>query len=271
METQRNAGPAGWRSVALAGLALGLAALGALSVASGDFAFQWQPVPADIAARGALAIAVGLLEILAGLLLAFARLRSAGAWLAAALLAGWTALHVPAVARHPASIADWLGLAEAAAMASAALMFAAEQGGAAAGRAIRRGGMPVFGLCAIVFGAAHFAYADFTASMIPAWLPQRVALAWFTGAAHALAGVAIAAGVCRTLAAALEALMMASFVVLVHMPRVLAHSGSRMEWTMLCVALTLAASAALVATISHRHSRGRSREPGEAAGILARR
>ena len=55
-----------------------------------------------------------------------------------------------------------------------------------------------------------------------------------------------------------------------HVPRVLAHSDSRMEWTMLCVALTLAASAALVATLSHRHSRGRSRRPGEAAEILAR-
>jgi len=263
-----------WRSIAVAGLALGLGALGALSVASSDFAFQWQPVPANVPARDALALTVGLLEIAAALLLAFPRLRTAGSWLAAALLVGWTVLHVPAVARHPASIADWLGLAETAAMASAALMLAAEQSGIAAAAAIRRGGMLVFASCAIVFGLAHFAYAEFTASMIPAWLPQRVALAWFTGAAHALAGAAIALGIRRTLAAALEALMMASFVVLVHLPRVLAHPDSRMEWTMLCVALTLAASAALAATISSRHARRGQHEGqglGEAAGFLARR
>ena len=271
MKTLLNDNAPRWRSIAVAGLALGLSALGALSVASSDFAFQWQPVPANVPARDALALTVGLLEMVAALLLAFPRLRTAGSWLAAALLVGWTVLHVPAVSRRPASIADWLGMAETAAMASAALMLAAEQAGIAAA-AIQRGGMLVFGLCAIVFGLAHFAYADFTASMIPAWLPQRVALAWFTGAAHALAGVAITLGIQRTLAAALEALMMASFVVLVHLPRVLAHPDSRMEWTMLCVALTLAASAALVATLSSRHPRrGQAHAPGEAAGILARR
>jgi hypothetical protein len=95
---------------------------------------------------------------------------------------------LPAVVRIPKSIADWLGMAESAAMASAALMFAAEQAGSAAAGAVRRGGMAVFGLSAILFGVSHFAYADFTASMIPAWLPQRVALAYATGAAHALAG-----------------------------------------------------------------------------------
>lgn len=267
MHALRDGNGTRWRLAPLAALALGLGGLGSLGALSGDFAFQWQPVPADVPARAALAIVIGLLEVAAAVLLALARLRTVGAWLAAALLVGWTALHLPAVARHPGSIADWLGIAETAAMASAALMLAAEQAGMAAAETIRRAGMPVFGLCAIVFGVSHFAYADFTASMIPAWLPQRVALAWLTGAAHALAGLAIAAGVLRTLAATLESLMMASFVVLVHVPRVLAHPGSRMEWTTLCVALTLAASAAIVAALSDRYSRG---SPGEAAGILAR-
>ncbi len=244
-------------AVALAALALGFGSLGVLGVASGDFAYQWQPVPPDVPARGALALAVGLLEVVAAIMLAPARLRAAGAWLAAALLLGWTALHIPAVVQRPASIADWLGVAESATMASAALMFAAEWSGVAAADALRRGCTTAFGLAAILFGVSHFAYADFTASMIPAWLPQRVALAYFTGAAHALAGVAILLGVRRTLAASLEALMMAGFVVLVHVPRVLAHPNSRMEWTMLCVAVTLSGSAALVAAVSNRHAAAR--------------
>ena len=223
---------------------------GALSVGSGDFAFQWEPVPADVPARAMLAMVVGALEVAAAVLLIPARLRAAGAWLAALLLVGWTLLHVPAVVRKPASIADWLGVAESAAMASAALMLAASWSGVAAAGAIRRGGTAVFGLSALVFGLSHFAYADFTASMIPAWLPQRVALAWFTGAAHALAGLAILTGIRRTLAAALEGVMMACFVALVHLPRVLAQPDSRFEWTMLFVAVTLSASAGLVAALS---------------------
>lgn len=237
---------------ALAPLAVALAALGALSLASGDFAFQWQPVPPGAPARGALAMGTGALEVAAAVLLLPARLRALGAWLAAAILLGWTALHVPSVLQRPASIADWLGIAETAAMASAATMFAATWAGLAAAGTIRRVGFGVFGLAAVLFGVSHFAYADFTASMIPAWLPQRVGLACFNGAAHALAGVAIAFGVLRRLAATMESLMMAVFVVLVHIPRVVASPGSRMEWTMLFVALLLSGSAAMVARLSDR-------------------
>jgi uncharacterized membrane protein len=233
----------------LAPMAVALAALGALSLASGDFAFQWQPVPPDAPARGALAMGAGALEVAAAVLLVPARLRAVGAWLAAAILLGWTVLHGPSVVQRPASIADWLGVAETAAMASAATMFAATWADLAAAATIRRVGFAVFGLSAIVFGLAHFAYADFTASMIPAWLPQRLGLAYLTGAAHALAGVAIAVGPLRRLAAALESLMMALFVVLVHIPRVMASPGSRMEWTMLFVALLLSGSAAMVARL----------------------
>lgn len=245
--------PMTWQlALPVGALALGLGALGALSVGSGDFAFQWEPVPADVPARATLAMVVGALEVAAAVLLIPARLRAAGAWLAAWLLVGWTLLHVPAVVRKPASIADWLGVAESAAMASAALMLAASWSGVAAAGAIRRGATAVFGLSALVFGLSHFAYADFTASMIPAWLPQRVALAWFTGAAHALAGLAILTGIRRTLAAALEGVMTACFVALVHLPRVLAQPDSRFEWTMLFVAVTLSASAGLVAALSAR-------------------
>lgn len=253
MNALRHDPATGKTALPLVALAVGLGALGVLSLGSGDFAFQWQPVPADLPSRGALAMATGGLEVAAAVLLLLpGRLRAAGAWLAAILLLGWVALHVPSVVQRPTSIADWLGIAETIAMASAALMFAAAWAGIAAAGAIRRGGFVAFGLSAIVFGLAHFKYAEFTASMIPHWLPGRVALAWLTGAAHALAGLAILTGLRRTLAAWLECLMMACFVVLVHLPRVLVHPESRMEWTMLFVAATLGASAGLVAAMSGR-------------------
>ena len=250
MDTLRDDAIAWWLPVG--GLAVGLGALGVLGMASGDFAFQWEPVPPGVPARAALAVAGGALEAAAGGLLLVPRLRAIGAWLAAAILLAWTLLHVPAVVQRPLSIADWLGVAESAAMACAALMLAATSSRAAAGGAIVRGATAVFGLSALVFGLSHFAYADFTASMIPAWLPARVGLAYVTGAAHALAGLAILAGVLRPLAAALEAAMMASFVLLVHLPRVLAKPDNRFEWTMLLVAVTLSASAGLVAATSAR-------------------
>ena len=146
------------------------------ALGSGDFAFQWQPVPPDVPARGALAMAAGALEVLAAVLLLLSgRLRAVGAWLAAVLLLGWAALHVPSIVQRPTSVADWLGIAETAAMASAR----ADVRGRLVGR--RRGGRGAArrhsscsALSALVFGVSHFVYADFTASMIPAWLPARV-------------------------------------------------------------------------------------------------
>jgi len=236
-------------TAALATMATGLGALGALSLGSGDFAFQWQPVPPDVPARAALALVAGALEVLAAALLVPSRTRAAGAWLAALLLLGWVALHVPSVIRKPGSVADWLGVAETAAMATAALMFAGSTS-----PAVVRGATAVFGLAAIVFGVAHFVYADFTASMIPAWLPLRVPLAYLTGAAHALAGVAILGGVLRVLAATLEAAMMLGFVLLVHVPMVLAKPAGRLEWTMLAVAVLLTGSSAMVAASWRRRT-----------------
>ncbi len=126
--------------------------------------------------------------------------------------------------------------------------------GRARGAVIREGATLVFGLAARVFGIAHFAYADFTASMIPAWGPQRVGLAYFTGAAHALGGLAILTAVPRVLAATLEAAMMAVFVLLVHVPLVIAKPADRMAWTMLVVAVLLAASSGMVAALWRRRT-----------------
>lgn len=224
-----------------------LAVLGVVGIAVQDFAFQWEPVPAGVPGRGMFAVAAGVLQIVPFVLFIRGRdVRTALRALAAVFFA-WMALHVPDVLAQPASVGAWLGVAESGSMALAGLIGAA--GGA--GRA-GRAGFVAFGLALMVFGLAHFVYADFTASMIPAWMPQRVALAWFTGGAHFAAGVAVLLNFWRPTAAALEALMMACFVMLVHVPRVLAQPGSRMEWTMLLVATMLSGSALVVAQAAGR-------------------
>ena len=112
-----------------------------------------------------------------------------------------------------------------------------------AGIAIR-----VFGLCCLVFGASHFVYARFTASMVPHWLPMPLALAYATGAVHALTGLALVLRRWVRPAASIEAAMMTSFVLLVHIPRVAAAPTDRTEITLLLVALTMSSAAWIVAT-----------------------
>jgi len=81
----------------------------------------------------------------------------------------------------------------------------------------------------------------------PAWLPYRLSFAYLTGAGHFAAGLAMLSGIIPPLAATLEASMITSFVLLVHIPGVRAEPHSRLQWTMLSVASALAGAAWLMA------------------------
>jgi uncharacterized membrane protein len=221
---------------------LALATLGILSVVSRDFAFQWQPVPAGIPGRVHLAVFAGAIEAAAGISVLFQQTRSKALIAAAFIYLAWALLHVPVIVATP-NVANFLGIAEPAALF---LGFSIATGRAQAS-ATRS-----YGFMLVVFGISHFVYSEFTASFIPEWIPGRLFLAYFTGAAHAAAGVALLFNFRATLAAWLECAMMLSFVVLVHVPRVLAHRADRLEWTMLLVAIALSASAAQVAVSLRR-------------------
>ncbi len=225
-------------------LTLGAAmiALGGLSIAHQDFAFQWQPVPPDVPARATLAVISGAAEILVGLTLFVRGWRDKASYAASGIFWIWTALHVPVLLQRPTDIGAWLGFAECLAIALA-LLLAPLRASERAVRAI----VVTIGLTFIVFGTSHLAYPDFAASMIPTWIPQRLPLAYFTGPGHVAAGLALVSSVLRSKAAFLEAVMMTSFIALVHAPRLMTQPGDRMEWTMFWMAVVLTSSVWLVA------------------------
>jgi uncharacterized membrane protein YphA (DoxX/SURF4 family) len=78
---------------------------------------------------------------------------------------------------------------------------------------------------------------------VPGWLPAPLFWAYFTGVCHMAGGLALIAGVQTRLAATLLAAMYGSFALLLHLPRVIAAPDSRIEWTMLLIAVSLAAAA----------------------------
>jgi uncharacterized membrane protein len=236
--------------------AIGLIALGVVTLAYRDVLLQWQPVPRDAGWRQPLALVSGAVLLIAGVGVGLPRLRRRGAALACGWLALWVvALHVPVVVAAHGRVAALLGVAEITAMA---VGFASATVHGAAART-RRVLTALFGVCAIVFGLSHVVYADFTATMVPAWLPARHVLAYATGAVHAATGLCLVFGVAVRLALVVEAAMMTSFVALIHIPHVLATPGNRLELTALAIAWTLTSAAWLLATSIEGPFRRRAR------------
>jgi uncharacterized membrane protein len=101
----------------------------------------------------------------------------------------------------------------------------------------------LLGASCLVLGLSHFVYADATAAMVPAWFPERLGIAYLTGACHFAAGVGILLAIFPRLAVTLEAIMISSFVLLLHLPAVASQPQSRLQWTMLSVASAIAGAA----------------------------
>ncbi len=220
---------------------IGAILLGLVGIGFGDFALQWQPVPAGIPMRTVLAYACAALLIIAGAA-TYIQVRYA---LALGLIyALWTlVLHGPRVAAHPLNIAPWNAFCEITALASAGFALYLSGRDKSAGKIPTALPRIAFGACAIVFGCAHFSYPVFTASMVPAWIPFPLFWAYATGSGHLAAGLAIVSGQLARLAATVLSFMMGSFVLLLHLPRVLAKPESHEEWTMLAIATSLTGAA----------------------------
>jgi uncharacterized membrane protein YphA (DoxX/SURF4 family) len=229
----------------------GVMALALVCLAWGDFD-PGQPVPKGFPDRTALAYLVAAFMLIAGVALQLRRCVAGGA----AALTAYYALVVVVllngrvVLAHPAEFGAYSGAAEQLAIAAGALLIYAASANIDAARAERltRLGQGAFGVCALLFGGAHFFYLNLTVPLVPAWLPPtREFWAYATGIAHIAAGLAILTGVQARLAAILLTVMFGSFTPLVHLPMLLADPASRANWSENALNLALIGAAWVVA------------------------
>jgi len=238
--------------------ALGLAGIGVLSMGSGDFAYTWQPVPQWIPWRHGLAFISGFTL----LTVAVCMLVKKSAHTAALIMSLYQlflliTLHLTRVLYSPSDLGKWLGLAENLVLVCGGwvlVCLVSPSQATPAHRVSRNTLWPrvLFAGACVVFGVSHFVYAEVTAGMVPAWLPYRIGFAYLTGAGHLAAGVAMLLTIIPATAATLEACMISTFIVLLHIPSVFHEPGSRLQWTMLCQALALAGAAWLIAGLLAR-------------------
>lgn len=240
--------------IAVAGLAM-------LSLVYGDFAPIWEPFPALLPWPEVWVYGAGAILLAASAGLFFARTASASAITIGVYGSVWAVARARPVLLKPLIVGSWYGFSEALGpLLGAWILYAvlrrrydAPALTAMTGDRALHVARGLFGAACVVYGAAHFAYATFTATMVPAWLPGPTALAYLTGAGHVAAGFGLLVGVLPRLAATLEAIMMNLFGILVWLPSFIAQPvpewarSTQVRWSETFLTFLLAASASIVA------------------------
>src|SRR5262245_20802510 len=240
---------------ALTAFAIGMIGLGILALIYGDFAMVWQPVPAWVPARTALAYASGVIMLLGGIGLLFT---ATAAWAARILfpyLIMWLCLKLPALFVAPKIEAVWLGFGEISVLFTGGWFLFANLADLHEGSPLAfltsdrtmRCAKVFFAIWLIPIGLSHMFYVKATADLVPAWLPYREGWAYLTGAVHIAAGLAILCSVLRRLAAFAEAALIGVFAFLVWAPQIIADRKSRLSWTAFFISWAIAAGAWVVA------------------------
>jgi uncharacterized membrane protein len=227
--------------------------IGILGLIKGDYAVVWQPVPKSVPA---LVYVCCLISLACGIGLLWQRTAALAARVLLACLLLWLlVLRVPGIFVSP-TVEFWWAACKTAAMAAAAwvlyVRFATDwdrqRFGFAAGDKGLRVARMLYGLALIPFGVAHFVYLQNTASLVPGWIPWHTFWAYFTGWALIAAGVAVLIGVYARLAAALAAIEIGMFTLLVWIPIMMAPgSKSTFQWSETFLSVTLTAGAWVVA------------------------
>lgn len=248
--------------------ALTMIALGAMGLAKGGFLAIWSGVPGPMPGRVVLAYLCAILSLGCGLGLLWTR---TGALAARVLLASFVLwmlfFRLPLLWSAPANSGIWWACGETAVMIAAAWALVVEFAGDRAGPHPNyvtgghglRIARALYGLGLIPFGIAHFTFLDRTVGMVPGWLPWHFAWAYGTGGALIAAGVAVVTGVFARLAAALSALELTLFTLLVWIP-VLVAGADAGQWNEFVDSWVLTAAAWVVAD-SYRGRRSLTEGP----------
>jgi hypothetical protein len=129
-------------------------------------------------------------------------------------------------------------------------VFAANEKAAARATVLGRAARIGLGVCALSFAWAQVVYLQYTASLVPAWIPpNQVFWTNVTTVAFALAAIAMLANRQARLAMRLLAVMTALFGVLVWLPLIAAHPAALSNWSEISENDLIAAAAWLVADL----------------------
>jgi uncharacterized membrane protein YphA (DoxX/SURF4 family) len=223
-------------------------ALGVVGLAWGDFATNWQRVPANVPHREPLAYIAAIYEFVAGVAIVCRRTARIGTAMLTILYFIFALLWVAQIFQSPQVYDVWGNFFEEFSLVVAgAVGYAtvAPRNSAMAGRAapISR----VYGVCVISFAIEHLFYLSGTAGFVPKWIPPaQMFWAVATAIFFLLAAAAILSGILATLASRLLTAMIVCFEVLVWLPKLFASPHVHFVWAGNAICIALAAGAWVV-------------------------
>lgn len=230
-------------------------ALGIQGLITGDFTAVWQPVPRGVPVREVLVYLCASISLASGIGLLWRRTAALAAGVLLVSLVLWLFLWRVRALFLASLIEGTWSFGESLVMTAGAwILFAAlatdrrrQRLGFATGDRGARIARVLYGLGLIPFGYAHFANVAGTAGLVPGWLPWHIGWAYLTGGTFIAASMAILLGVCARLAAALSALQMGMFGLLVWIPVIAKGRVSAFQWVEVATTLALTASGWVVA------------------------
>jgi uncharacterized membrane protein YphA (DoxX/SURF4 family) len=246
--------------------AIGLIAWGIQHLVAGDFVTRVVPSwPAWLPARTMSAYLVGAALIAAGGAIALdVKARAAALAFGVFAFVSFLLLHVPLAATDNLLGGRWTGAGKALVMCGGALCIALSLSegqrdrlsgpwaSTSARDSVILWGRVSLGAFMILCGIQHFMFAQFVATLVPAWIPGAMFWTYFAGVALIAGGIGIIVPRLTRVAALWSGAMIFSWVFLVHVPLVLKNPQSTGDVAAVFEALAFSGVAFLLAGLATR-------------------
>ena len=233
--------------------ALAIISIGLGHIVTGNFPAALLPFPAAFPGRATLVLLVGIALIIGGLAIGLqqkAPMAALGLGLLFLLFVVYP--HIPVLASNIYNGGAWTVLSELVALSggafyAAGLLSNPLAGASQNGFSRQSAGRALFAGSLLIFGIQHFIYARYIATIIPSWIPAPLFWTYFVGVAFFGTAISLLVNRQRALSGGLLGIMFLLWVILLHAPRVIAHSELEPEWTSLWIALAMSGISFMIA------------------------
>jgi uncharacterized membrane protein len=213
--------------------AMGIIALGVICFIAKDFVVGRPPAwPASFDLNPALGYVSGAAIILCATAILINKKAVPAAFIIATLIV------LLSILRHIPTVADtWLNAFKALALAGSCLIVASSFTG---NKKLLLTGTISLAIFLLVCGYAHFKYAPFVDTLIPAFIPFHTFWTYFCGICLLAGGIGLVLPSTRRLAALLSGIMIGGWFLLLHIPRFVANTKDASDRLGVCESFAFA-------------------------------